>query len=102
MAIDLDSVPTKNSMDLVVSLYLGNKHLVELAYGDAKVLSLRFDRLEIGRANPARYRQDQPIGITISPGNIAYFEQVSLHGQHVALRFGTYGHPEQSVMFVRL
>lgn len=101
MAIDLDSVPTANKMDLAVSLYLGNKHQAELGYNESKLLTIRFDRLEVGRANPARYRPDRPTAITISPGNLAFFEQISINGSHIALRFGTFRGPEQSVVFAR-
>lgn len=99
MAVDLESVPTTNTLDLRTTFLLNNGSRASLNPGQAETFSLRFDAIGVGSSQPLSiYRQETPGNITVPPGNLAFVDRSV--DRKIALRYGPQGGIQQNIIFV--
>lgn len=99
MAVDLESIPTTNTIDLRINFLLNGQVQGSLNPNDSGTQSFRFDEIGVGSAPPfSIYIQETPGNITISPGNLAFVDY-SVE-RKLTLRYGHSGGTQQNVVFV--
>ena len=77
--IDLNSIPTSNTLNFRVSLLRGGHIVATLDAGDARTLDVRFDQVMlVNPGHPPVVRNQNPAAaVGVHPGNIAFFETVA-------------------------
>jgi hypothetical protein len=100
LTIRLESIPITNTLELVAEFYFKKKYVDELSSGDAKVLTIQFDRITVGRHTPRDYKQKNPADVDIAPGNLAFIEPITADWKQIALRYGAPGTQERTIVFV--
>jgi hypothetical protein len=99
MTVNLNSIPTTNTIEFRVTFLLDNAPKAVLAHGQAETLSLNFNAIGVGNSEPLSvYRQETPGNTTLSPGNLAFVDHTA--GRKIALRYGTPDSVQQNIVFV--
>ncbi|TPN83459.1 hypothetical protein [Aquimarina algicola] len=99
MAVDLNDIPTSNTLEFTITFLLNNSPQAKLTYNQANTLDIRFDAIGVGNSEPLSiYRQETPGNITISPGNLAFVDRSV--DRKIALRYGTPSGPQRNIVFV--
>lgn len=98
MAVDLESIPTTNTLEFTATFLRNNASVASLGSGQAKTLSLRFDAIGVGNSEPLSiYRQETPGDISVPPGNLAFVDRSV--DRKIALRYSTQGGIQQNIIF---
>jgi hypothetical protein len=100
LTIRLESIPVTNKLELVAEFYFKKKYVDELSSGDAKVLTIQFDQICVGRFTPRYYKQKNPDNLSISPGHLAFIEPITPDWKEIAFRYGAPGSQERTIVFV--
>ncbi|MBS1772039.1 MAG: hypothetical protein JST82_04215 [Bacteroidetes bacterium] len=98
MAVDLNSIPTANTIEFTVTFFNRGDRVARIPYGGSDVLNCRFDAIGVGNGDPLSiYELETPGSYTISPGNLAFVDR-SVNSK-IALRYGVPGGAQQSIIF---
>lgn len=98
MGVDLESIPTTNTIDLRINFLNNGQVQGSLNVGQASTESFRFDSIGVGSAPPfSVYHQETPGNISISPPNLAFVDY-SVE-RKLVLRYGISGGTQQNIVF---
>lgn len=98
MAINLNSIPTSNTLEFAVTFLNMNNPVAELRYNQAGTLTISFNSIGVGNGDRLSiYLQETPGDITINPGNLAFVDR-SVDGK-ITLRYGMLNSVQQNIVF---
>jgi hypothetical protein len=76
--VNLNSIPTSNTLAVRVALARAGNIVASLDPGYANTLTVSFDQvILINPGNPPQVRNQNPaVAVTVSPGNVAFLQTV--------------------------
>lgn len=98
--VSLHSVPTTNTIDIVVSLWQGRTKRISLAPGAAAVCDFAFDTIKVGGgSDPAVFELVGAHNYAAHPGNVAFVQRGDVG--EMQLHFGQPNTTGTTVVFRR-